>query len=431
MKKHRYQANDLQRVDWQRLAERVAGQRLILSVDVAKENFYAALMSASTEVLTTIKWQHPIETPQLGSLLNALPAARIEVVMEPSGTYGDSLRGYLRNLGYENYQISPKRVHDAAEVYDGVPSLHDAKAATVIGRLHLEGISHVWREASESRREHQALVAELDLYQSEHRRNLNRLEALLSRHWPELGRVAKLDSAGILHLIAHYGTPQAVRGDRPSAEAFLCHIRRGIPRPERIEAILESADTTLGVPCTDGERHLLQVLADEVLRTREAQKAVEGRIRKQVNQDPELHCVGQAFGSTTSLVLEMTLGSPLDYPDPHTYIKAMGLNLKERSSGKHKGKLKITKRGSGRVRHYLFLSAMRFVQRDPVVRAWYGKKVERDGNLPRYNALVAVMRKLGMAIWHVARGHPFDSRKLFNLDSLGLSSEIACAKSMN
>ena len=158
---------------------------------------------------------------------------------------------------------------------------------------------------------------------------------------------------------------------------------------------------------------------------------MERRIREQVNQDPELRCVGQAFGSATSLVLEMTLGSPLDYPDPHAYIKAMGLNLKERSSGKHKGKLKITKRGSGRVRHYLFLSAMRFVQRDPVVRAWYGKKVERDGNLPRYNALVAVMRKLGMAIWHVARGHPFDSRKLFNLDSLGLSSEIACAKSMN
>ena len=64
---------------------------------------------------------------------------------------------------------------------------------------------------------------------------------------------------------------------------------------------------------------------------------------------------------------------------------------------------------------------MRFVRKDPVIRAWYLKKVERDGRLPRYNALVAVMRKLGLAIWHVARGHPFDSRKLFDLKALGLA----------
>ncbi len=31
--------------------------------------------------------------------------------------------------GIALYRVSPKRVHDAAEVYDGVPSLHDAKAA--------------------------------------------------------------------------------------------------------------------------------------------------------------------------------------------------------------------------------------------------------------------------------------------------------------
>lgn len=30
------------------------------------------------------------------------------------------------------------------------------------------------------------------------------------------------------------------------------------------------------------------------------------------------------FGRTTSLVLETVLGSSLDYPDPHAYIKVMG-----------------------------------------------------------------------------------------------------------
>jgi transposase len=422
MTKHRYQALDLQRMDWNALNLEVAGQRLIFSVDVAKENFYGAFMIPPSNVLSIIKWRHPSETPDLGRLLSDLPAASIEVALEPSGTYGDSLREFLRGLGFDLHLVSPKRVHDAAEVYDGVPSLHDAKATYLIGRLHMEGASKPWREAPERRREQQALVAELDLYQGEHRRNLNRLEALLSRHWPELDRIAELNSAGVLHLIAEYGTPRAVSADRAQAAAFLRHARRGVDNPALVAAILDSAATSLGLPCTAGERHLLQVLAEELLRTRKAQMALARRIVHLVNDDPQLRLVGAAFGKTTALVLETALGSPLDYPDAHAYLKAMGLNLKERSSGQHQGKLKITKRGPGRARHYLFLSAMRFVQKDPVVRAWYRKKVERDGRMPRHNALVAVMRKLGMAIWHVARGSAFDSRKLFDFRALGMSA---------
>jgi transposase len=422
MTKHRYQALEFQRMDWSALSLEVAGHRLIFSVDVAKENFYGAFMVPASTVLGIIKWRHPSETPALGRLLSELPAASIEVALEPSGTYGDSLREFLRGLGFELYLVSPKRVHDAAEVYDGVPSLHDAKATYLIGRMHLEGASKPWREAPERRREQQALVAELDLYQGEHRRNLNRLEALLSRHWPELDRVAELNSAGVLHLIAEYGTPRAVSADRAQAATFLRHARRGVDNPALIAAILDSAATSLGLPCTAGEQHLLQVLAEELLRTRKAQMALARRIVVLVNQDTQMQLVGAAFGKATALVLETALGSPLDYPDAHAYLKAMGLNLKERSSGQHKGKLKITKRGPSRARHYLFLSAMRFVQKDPVVQAWYRKKVERDGRMPRHNALVAVMRKLGMAIWHVARGSAFDSRKLFDLQALGITA---------
>jgi len=51
--------------------------------------------------------------------------------MEPGGTYGDALLWQRRQAGIALYRVSPKRVHDAAEVFDGVPSLHDAKAADI------------------------------------------------------------------------------------------------------------------------------------------------------------------------------------------------------------------------------------------------------------------------------------------------------------
>ena len=176
------------------------------------------------------------------------------------------------------------------------------------------------------------------MYQSEHRRNLNRLEALLSRHWPELGRLAELNSASILHLLATDTTPQAVCDQREQAAVFLHRMRRGVPNPMVVTAILERVATTLGVPCTAGEQHLLHVLATELLRTRQALRGVERRMIEHVNQDPLLQRVGQTFGKATALVLEATLGSPLDDADPHADLKAMGLNLKERRSGQHQGR---------------------------------------------------------------------------------------------
>lgn len=92
----------------------------------------------------------------------------------------------------------------------------------------------------------------------------------------------------MLQLIAHYGTPARVCRDRAQAESLLHHARRGVASPTAVEAILHSAQTSLGVPATSGEQHLLQVLAEELLRTRKALQGVQRRIVKQVDEDPQL-----------------------------------------------------------------------------------------------------------------------------------------------
>lgn len=114
MRKHRYQAKEIQRADWARVREAVAGQRVVFGVDVAKTDFFGALMVSKDEVVAMLRWKHPEETRVLGGLLGSLGAERIEVVLEPSGTYGDSLRAYLSTQGATIWLASPKRVHDAA-----------------------------------------------------------------------------------------------------------------------------------------------------------------------------------------------------------------------------------------------------------------------------------------------------------------------------
>jgi hypothetical protein len=99
------------------------------------------------------------------------------------------------------------------------------------------------------------------------------------------------------------------------------------------------------------------------------------------------------------------------------FLKAMGINLKEKSSGKMQGQLKITKRGPSRVRQYLWLAVFRWIQTDPIANAWYQRKKRRDGGRAS-RAAVALMRKLAKALYHVARGAAFDSSKLFDVSRL-------------
>lgn len=231
-----------------------------------KRTFSGVLMQADLTVSATVKWKHPQQTRELAAhLIEDLHADRVEVAMEPSGTYGDALYGYLSGLGVAIYRVSPKRVHDAAEVYDGVPSLHDAKSAYIIARLHLDGGSSLWEEIPEQRRERQALIGELDLYQDQQQRNRNRLEALLSRHWPEATRVMELKRVSLLGVLAEYGDPATITAYSAEVWQLMRHKGRGLLASETIGKVLGCARDTLGLPCTEGERHLLQVLAKELL----------------------------------------------------------------------------------------------------------------------------------------------------------------------
>ena len=88
------------------------------------------------------------------------------------------------------------------------------------------------------------------------------------------------------------------------------------------------------------------------------------------------------------------------------------MNLKERSSGKYQGHLKITKRGSSLARRWLYFAALRMVQKAGI-REWFVAKKHKDqerGN----GAVVAVMRKLALALHAVAtRGVTFEPARLF------------------
>jgi transposase len=154
-----------------------------------------------------------------------------------------------------------------------------------------------------------------------------------------------------------------------------------------------------------------QECAANALAAQRETKSAKARLEELGQKNEALCRMSKAVGMVTACVLWVTLGDPANYHCGEAYRKAMGLNLKERSSGKYHGQLKISKRGPGIVRRWLYLAAMRMVQ-DAEVQDWYEAKKARDKGRAK-GALVGVMRKLALALHAAARGEAFDPRRLF------------------
>lgn len=428
MKKRTYRTVKINDLDRPALTSAVQGMRLIVGIDVAKVDMVAALadrdaeiVDGQVEVLKTIKWRHPTETPLFVELVASLPAASVELAMEPTGTYGDALRYQLQSRGLAVFRVSSKKVHDGAEIYDGVPSSHDAKASAIIAKLQLDRLGKPWPIETDELRELKAALRVMAYRDAQVQEVVNHLEALLARHWPEATELMELTSVTLLTLLEAYGSPAAIASRNAEAGRLIRKISRGKLGSDKAEAVLDAAARTVGQSMTSEEVVAVKVLAEEGLRSSRASAQATKRVEQLSQTMPAVAAMGQVVGKATAAVVVSAVGEPQKFGCAKAYEKAAGLNVKIRQSGKHAGRLTLSKRGSGVARRYLYLAALRLIQYDPVVRAWYLRKVERDGGRLKMKGVVAVMRKLIRALWHVGQGERFDSSKLFDVARLGLT----------
>ncbi len=88
MKKRNYRARKVNEVRWEAMGQCVEGKTLVLAVDVAKVEQYGVLMDGEREVVVTVKWAHPAETPALLERLRGLVCGSLTAVMESTGSTG-------------------------------------------------------------------------------------------------------------------------------------------------------------------------------------------------------------------------------------------------------------------------------------------------------------------------------------------------------
>ena len=418
MKKRSYRKISINQFRAEMITAVVPPGRVVFAVDVAKLDMVAAVADERGQPVAFVCWKNPVENPRVLGLLAGLQAAgyTLEAVMEPSGTYGDVLRHQLLEAGIPVFRVSGKRTHDAREVYDGVPSLHDAKSAAILAKLHVDGISAAWAATPVERRKLRAAVDLMDLYQERYLQLAHRLESWLARHWPELPEILELTSATLLALVGRIGGPKDVAAAPAKARALMHGMSHGLMDAKKFDKVLDSAERSAGVPMLDLERKALMAIADEAQRALRAYTCAKTALEK-VSVETSAQHMAATVGKATAAVFSAFVGDPANFPSASAYVKAFGMNLKEKSSGKFQGHFKLTKRGPGRARQYLWLAVCRWVRQDQLARLWYEKKVKRDAG-KKAKAIVALMRKLAGALYHIGRGDPFDATKLFDAKRL-------------
>jgi transposase len=393
--------------------DQIAGAREGMACDVG-------LDTSKDEVRAVVRWQNgaferpwrvPMqELPVFMEKLKELAQGRkMTVALEPTGTYGDAIRQALHDAGFKVYRVSPKASHDYAEILDGVSSQHDSKDACCVAELSALNKRTVWPWdlAKEELRQE---IEWMDAHQQVLTRWLGRLESLLGRFWPEASGVLKLSSMTLLNVLAHYGGPAALAADSQAANRLK---RWGGPNlaEEKIRKLLATAAKTVGVRQQATDVSHVQRHAEMALEAKRQLDCSQKKVKELTKDNAVIQRQAAFIGQVTAAVLWTHLGDPGDYHHAAAYRKAMGLNLKVRSSGRYQGHLKITKRGPSRTRRWLYFAALRYC-RDPWVKPWYEAKKQR-GQGCAMRAIVALMRKLALALYNTgAKGQSFDVRKL-------------------
>ena len=255
----------------------------------------------------------------------------VDAVMESSGTYGDVLRHQLLDARVPVYRVGGKRTHDAREIYDGVPSLHDAKCAAILAKLHVDGISAPWPVATVDKRNLRAAIDLMDLYQERYLQLVHRLESWLARHWPELPEIVELTSATLLALLGRMGGPAQVAAAPTKARGLMRGMSHQLMDSEKIDRVIDSASRSAGVPMLDLERETLMAIADEAQRSLRAYTTAKTSLEK-LSLQTHAQLMAPTVGKTTAAVFATFVGDPSLFGSSAAYVKAFGMNLKEKSS---------------------------------------------------------------------------------------------------
>jgi transposase len=326
---------------------------------------------------------------RISSITKTYGLEEIIVGFESTGAYMETLVQFLRNKkGVRLVQVNPMHTKRLKELTGNSPLKTDRKDPKVIADIielgHALTVVIPEGPAAELRR----------LTQGRERTIASRTRLF-----------NQLQSAQ--HLLRHYSTAEEIVAlGEASLATLLRKVSRGRLREDRARALFEAANESVGV--RDGRSSMLleiKLMLDTIASYDRFIDGMETEMVRYLEQIPYSRAILslKGIGPVTAAGLIGEVGDFTKFKTISEVMKLAGLDLYEVSSGKHRGKLRISKRGRPLIRKLLYFAALSSVRKGGVMHEWYQSALGRG--MVKTKALVAVSRKLLGLIFALVRDH--------------------------
>jgi transposase len=267
----------------------------------------------------------------------------------------------------------------------------------------------------------------------EHIKDLDRQIHLLTKQQTMARNKLRLELAKVApeieHVIQQLGGQQILAWLEkfPTAEAMakaslkeLCNVpygkRRRLLPFDRAQKMQNLAQNSIAHKSGAGSGYVVQSLVRQI---RQYQQEIQRLKRQMVELYAQVHNHDSLLTTITgiskenAIVLEAYIGDVNRFPDAKKVVAYFGMNPVVNLSGKvTKRASKLEKKGSGLVRHKLYMAVLQIVRlKEGALYKYYARLVA--SGKPKMVAIVATMRKLVVVIYVMLKNQqPFDPKRI-------------------
>ena len=404
--------------------DRISTHHAIIGIDMAKDIHVAQMTDYRGRVLTTrslpfsntrdgftalLTWM------QQGMLKHGLTAVLLG--MEPTGHYWFNLANWLLEQGLEVVLVNPTTVHRNKENRDNCPSKNDAKDALTIADVISRGFYTDYHPQTDALQSLKIMVHDREYWTKQATSVGNRIIRWIDLNFPEFRRVfPDWTVPRSLATLRAFGLPDDVK-TLTVEQILMGWQEQGMKRPggnrgaAKAEELLAAAANSVGdrSAMKQASRDLKRLL-DEYARLQHNLQEIEADLIEVLGEIPLAESLQsiRGLGKITTAVLLGCAGDLNGYDHGRQLLRRAGLNLAERTSGKYKGQIKLSKRGDSMLRKYLYWAMLTLVNQHPDFRQWHAQNQARG--MKKQASLFKLIGKLcRIIVGMVKHGQSYES----------------------
>ena len=386
----------------------------IVGIDIAKNVHWAGIILPNGKEIKNpfsfnnnkIGFKSLVETVK--NVLTMLNFKKVIIGMEPTGHYWKCCARYLKKIDWiKVVTVNPHHVKKSKEFDDNCQTKNDKKDCMTIARLikdaryfepYLpEGVWAELRNLSNTRAE---LVRKQNAVK-------NRLVATMDEYFPEYTKIFKqILSRTSEEILKECPFPEDLKSK--GEEDLLKHIRETVKRGytrKQVEKIYKAAKESIGTEeGINGAKFQIRMYIEEAEMLKKQIKMTEEELEKQLKETGFYESIIsiKGIGVVSAAMFIGEVGDINRFDSYEQIRRYAGLNLVENSSGKHKGRTTISKRGRSLLRSILYRMAFTMVNKNEEIKELYRYLTTRKENqLKKKQAIVAVIGKILQIIYAV------------------------------